>query len=87
MISAADICRKLTSETCSRQACAAPLRGGQSHTRKVLLLEFLAPALDFRVVENLPDDAAEEALEVGILDVAQAADGFFFVALEERAAA
>src|SRR5437868_5318720 len=63
------------------------LRRSQGHAGQVLLLEFLAPAFDFRVVEDLSDHAAEEALEVGILDVAQAADGFFLVAFKERAAA
>lgn len=36
----------------------------QQPSGSVLLLEFLAPAFDFRVVENLAEDAAEQALQI-----------------------
>src|SRR5882757_3228876 len=54
---------------------------------KVLILELLAPTLDFRVVENLADHAAEQALEVRAIHVTQRADAFLLVALEQGAAA
>src|SRR5437867_3018652 len=47
----------------------------------VLLLKLLAPALDFRVIENLPDNAAQQALQAGILQVAQRPNGFLLVSL------
>ena len=43
------------------------------------LLHLAAPALDHGVVEYLADDAAEEALEVGVFQVGKGADGLLLV--------
>ena len=60
-----------------------PGRSSDAVSRVALLL-FLAPAFDFDVVENLPDDATKQSLEVRALQVAQATDGFLLVSLEQR---
>src|SRR4051812_23180390 len=45
----------------------------------ILLLEFAAPALDLGVIENLANNAAEQTLDVRMLDFAQGADGLLLV--------
>ena len=50
---------------------------------EIFLFEFAAPAFDLKFVEDLADDSAEEAFEVGELDFLQGTDGGFLVAFEE----
>src|SRR6266853_2015367 len=64
----------LSKESKSKDGC-----GGLCAPGRVLLLKFLAPAFDFRVVENLADDASQQSLQVRILNVAQGANRFLFV--------
>ena len=45
---------------------------------------FAAPAFDFEFAEHAADDAAEEPLEVWIVEVLERADGLFLVAFEEH---
>lgn len=51
----------------------------------VLHLELAAPAFDFEVVEDLADHAAQQALEVGVVDGLQAADGGILEAVRKHA--
>src|SRR5207247_447858 len=46
---------------------------------RVYLLELLAPAFDFGVVENLADDAPQQALQVRTFDIAQGTNRFLLV--------
>src|SRR4051812_22075395 len=52
--------------------------------RRILLLEFLAPAFYFRVVEDLSDDPAQKPLQVWVFQIAQRANRLFFVSLQQR---
>ena len=49
-------------------------------TEKIFGFEFLAPAFDFRVVENFPEHAAEQSFQRRIFEFAEALDGLLFVA-------
>jgi hypothetical protein len=49
---------------------------------RLLLLVLAAPAFNFQFVENFAHDAAEQAFEVGVLDVLQTTHGLFFVAFQ-----
>src|SRR5207302_1030865 len=46
---------------------------------RVFRLKLLAPAFDFRVVENLADDAAQQAFQIRIFHVTQATDRLLLV--------
>ena len=52
----------------------------------ILDLVLAAPAFDFEVVEDLAHGAAEQAFEVGVVDVLEALHGGLFVGLEEEQA-
>src|ERR1700722_20271946 len=69
-----------------RACCALGDRFGGTGFGLLFGFEFLAPAFDFRVVENLAHDPAEESLQARAFQIPQAADRFFFVALQEIAA-
>ncbi len=47
---------------------------------EVFGFEFLAPAFDFRVVENFTEHAAEQSFQRRIFEFAEALDGLLFVA-------
>src|SRR5882762_5060169 len=56
--------------------------GGRRRARGLRLvarLVFFAPAFDLHVIEDLAQDAAQESLEIRVLEIAQASDGFLLV--------
>src|SRR5262249_25947375 len=61
--------------------------GASLATCSVSRLTLTAPSLDFELVEDLADYAAEEALQAGILDVRETPDRFFLVAVQQASTA
>ena len=58
--------------------------GGSGGGDAVFDFLFAAPAFDFEFAEHAADDAAEEPLEVRVVEVLERADGLFLVAFEEH---
>ena len=65
-----------------RQGAEVPGKSGGGDA--VFDFLFAAPAFDFDFAEHAADDAAEETLEVRVVEVLERADGLFLVAFEEH---
>src|SRR5687768_10489730 len=61
--------------------------GASRATCSISRLKLTAPALDFQVVEDLTDDAAQQPLQAGVLDRREGTNRLFLVALEKCVAA
>src|SRR5467141_20802 len=69
---------------CATRSAESPSSLGASRAIcSVSRLTLTAPAFDFELVENLSDDAAQEAFQAGIVDIRQRPNRLLLVRVEE----
>src|SRR5206468_10625790 len=72
---------------CATRSAESPSSLGASRAIcSVSRLTLTAPAFDFELVEDLSDDAAQEAFQAGIVDIRQGSNRLLFVRVEEAPA-